>query len=217
MKATRRACAAAPGTSATTRSTTSRTPPVERSTSARSATGRFVWAVRSSVGRHGDGVHADATRLTVRIPQVGPAHDGNCAYVMQQEAARKAHQEKYDKWSIENAQADEKFNEMLKKERAGGQTKPCPKCKQAITKNHGCDHMTCNQRLARLFRSIELDVGLIAPMDSHTGAPAATSSTGRRGSPTARGSVVCSRAGAAAAAPTTDSRVKCDVSHGILS
>ena len=47
------------------------------------------------------------------------------------------------KWSIENAQADEKFNEMLKKERAGGQTKPCPKCKQAITKNHGCDHMTC--------------------------------------------------------------------------
>ena len=30
--------------------------------------------------------------------KVGPAHDGNCAYVMQQEAARKAHQEKYDKW-----------------------------------------------------------------------------------------------------------------------
>ena len=54
--------------------------------------------------------------------KVGPAHDGNCAYVMQQEAARKAHQEKYDKWSIENAQADEKFNEMMRKERAGGQT-----------------------------------------------------------------------------------------------
>ena len=62
---------------------------------------------------------------------------------MQQEAARKAHQEKYDKWSIENAQADEKFNEMMRRERKGGQTKPCPKCKQAITKNHGCDHMTC--------------------------------------------------------------------------
>ena len=74
--------------------------------------------------------------------KVGPAHDGNCAYVMQQEAARKAHQEKYDKWSIENAQADEKFNELMRKERKGGQTKPCPKCKQAITKNHGCDHMT---------------------------------------------------------------------------
>ena len=75
--------------------------------------------------------------------KVGPAHDGNCAYVMQQEAARKAHQEKYDKWSIENAQADEKFNEMMRKERQKGATKPCPKCKQAITKNHGCDHMTC--------------------------------------------------------------------------
>ena len=74
--------------------------------------------------------------------KVGPAHDGNCAYVMQQEAARKAHQEKYDKWSIENAQADEKFNEMMRKERQKGATKPCPKCKQAITKNHGCDHMT---------------------------------------------------------------------------
>ena len=77
------------------------------------------------------------------VPQVGPAHDGSCAYVMAQEKQRKEHQEKYDKWSIENAQADEKFNEMLKKERAGGQTKPCPKCKQPLTKNGGCDHMTC--------------------------------------------------------------------------
>ena len=59
---------------------------------------------------------------------------------MQQEAARKAHQEKYDKWSIENAQADEKFNEMIQGKRAGGQTKPCLKCKQPMTKNHGCDH-----------------------------------------------------------------------------
>ena len=58
-------------------------------------------------------------------------------------AARKAHQEKYDKWSIENAQADEKFNEMMRRERKGGQTKPCPKCKQPLTKNGGCDHMTC--------------------------------------------------------------------------
>ena len=82
---------------------------------------------------------------------------------MAQEKQRKEHQAKYDKWwraasmawawrlvnslfhrrSIENAQADEKFNEMLKKERAGGQTKPCPKCKQPLTKNGGCDHMTC--------------------------------------------------------------------------
>ena len=75
--------------------------------------------------------------------KVGPAHDGSCAYVMAQEKQRKEHQEKYDKWSIENAQADEKFNEMMRRERKGGQTKPCPKCKQAITKNHGCDHMTC--------------------------------------------------------------------------
>ena len=65
---------------------------------------------------------------------------------MAQEKQRKEHQEKYDKWSIENAQADEKFNEMLKKERAGGQTKPCPKCKQPLTKNGGCDHMTCTAR-----------------------------------------------------------------------
>ena len=47
--------------------------------------------------------------------------------------------------SIENAQADEKFNELMRKERQKGATKPCPKCKQAITKNHGCDHMTFRQ------------------------------------------------------------------------
>ena len=40
---------------------------------------------------------------------------------MQQEAARKAHQEKYDKWSIENAQADEKFNEMMRSSLCGNQ------------------------------------------------------------------------------------------------
>ena len=45
--------------------------------------------------------------------------------------------------SIENAQADERFNEMMKKEARKGETKPCPRCKQAITKNSGCDHMSC--------------------------------------------------------------------------
>ena len=89
--------------------------------------------------------------------KVGPAHDGNCAYVMQQEAARKAHQEKYDKWSIENAQADEKFNELMRKERQKGATKPCPKCKQAITKNHGCDHMTCMGAASLSHRDYRLD------------------------------------------------------------
>ena len=53
--------------------------------------------------------------------------------------------------SIENAQADERFNELMRKERAGGQTKPCPKCKQAITKNHGCDHMTCLRTARKSF------------------------------------------------------------------
>ena len=113
--------------------------------------------------------------------KVGPAHDGNCAYVMQQEAARKAHQEKYDKWSIENAQADEKFNEMLKKERAGGQTKPCPKCKQPLTKNGGCDHMTCKPRCRNQSSSRRREDSLV---DLRTQAPAATSSTGPRGSRT---------------------------------
>ena len=57
--------------------------------------------------------------------------------------------------SIENAQADEKFNELMRKERQKGATKPCPKCKQAITKNHGCDHMTCTTRRPRVRRPLE--------------------------------------------------------------
>ena len=62
--------------------------------------------------------------------------------------ASMAWRSRFHRRSIENAQADEKFNELMRKERAGGQTKPCPKCKQAITKNHGCDHMTCKARRA---------------------------------------------------------------------
>ena len=67
--------------------------------------------------------------------------------------ASMAWRSRFRRRSIENAQADEKFNELMRKERQKGATKPCPKCKQAITKNHGCDHMTWRARARINFPS----------------------------------------------------------------
>ena len=75
--------------------------------------------------------------------KVGPAHNHSCAYVLEEIKRDKEKKRKYEQWSLDNAQADEKFQEMIRKEQRGGQTKPCPRCRQPITKNHGCDHMTC--------------------------------------------------------------------------
>ena len=111
--------------------------------------------------------HATSERPHPRVPrglcpaaprgwEGRPAHDGNCAYVMQQEAARKAHQKSTTSGADprpehrrvdacgahrprpqvdENAASRRQFNEIMRKERQKGATKPCPKCKQAITKN----------------------------------------------------------------------------------
>ena len=70
-----------------------------------------------------------------KVRQVVPTRVPNAGASM-------AWRSRFRRRSIENAQADEKFNELMRKERQKGATKPCPKCKQAITKNHGCDHMT---------------------------------------------------------------------------
>jgi hypothetical protein len=77
--------------------------------------------------------------------KVGPAHDHLCADVVARVARDAEMRRKYEKWSVENAQADDKFQELLRREQAAGQTKPCPKCKMAITKNAGCDHMKCTR------------------------------------------------------------------------
>ena len=48
---------------------------------------------------------------------------------------------KLEEWKVENAKADERFNELLQTEQKKGLTKPCPKCQTPITKNGGCSHM----------------------------------------------------------------------------
>jgi len=46
--------------------------------------------------------------------------------------------EMFQKWKMENSQADAKFENWKNKN-----TAPCPKCKSNIEKNGGCMHMTC--------------------------------------------------------------------------
>jgi len=46
--------------------------------------------------------------------------------------------EMFQKWKMENSQADAKFEHWKDKN-----TAPCPKCKSNIEKNGGCMHMTC--------------------------------------------------------------------------
>lgn len=76
---------------------------------------------------------------------VGPAHDETCEFVLREIEASKEKKRKLEEWKTLNSQADEKFNELIRKEQAKGLTKPCPNCRVAITKNQGCNHMHCTQ------------------------------------------------------------------------
>jgi hypothetical protein len=50
---------------------------------------------------------------------------------------------KLEEWKKANAAADSRFQALLQREGALGQTMPCPHCKAPITKNGGCPHMHC--------------------------------------------------------------------------
>jgi len=75
---------------------------------------------------------------------VGPAHPGiSCAEYEAKLEADAEVKRKLEEWRAENEKADERFRELLRVEMRNGDTKPCPCCKQAITKNGGCHHHTC--------------------------------------------------------------------------
>jgi len=76
---------------------------------------------------------------------VGPAHEGSCTERIQQLQQQAEERQKLEDWRRDNSQADARFTELIQRESRQGITKPCPKCKQMITKNGGCDHMKCSK------------------------------------------------------------------------
>lgn len=79
---------------------------------------------------------------TANQQKVGPSHKGMTCFERQEQLEKQAEERrKLEEWKIENSKADERFNELMQRERQKGLTKPCPKCKTPITKNGGCSHM----------------------------------------------------------------------------
>ena len=75
---------------------------------------------------------------------VGPPHRGqSCAAYQEKLRADADEKRRLDEWRVENARADERFTELMRREMRAGDTKPCPRCKQAITKAGGCHHHKC--------------------------------------------------------------------------
>ena len=76
--------------------------------------------------------------------KVGPAHPGmSCAEFVAKVKADVEAAEKLERWKRDNEQADARFRELMRGELKRGTTKPCPQCKQGITKNGGCHHHQC--------------------------------------------------------------------------
>jgi hypothetical protein len=67
----------------------------------------------------------------------------SCAEYAQQLEADAAAKRRLAEWRVENGRADERFRELMRSEMRTGATKPCPRCKQAITKSGGCHHHVC--------------------------------------------------------------------------
>ncbi len=76
--------------------------------------------------------------------KVGPSHEGSCYDRREQLKKEENERRKFEEWKRENSQADARFYELLEQESGKGLTKPCPRCKSAITKNGGCNHMHCS-------------------------------------------------------------------------
>lgn len=77
---------------------------------------------------------------------VGPTHEGSsCSERIQQLEQQEKERSKLDDWRRQNSQADARFTELVQRESRQGITKACPKCKELITKNGGCDHMICSK------------------------------------------------------------------------
>lgn len=75
---------------------------------------------------------------------VGPSHTAMTCEERRQELVQKEKErEKLEQWKVLNAQADQRFKELLENERIAGTTKNCPRCNASITKNGGCNHMRC--------------------------------------------------------------------------
>lgn len=70
----------------------------------------------------------------------GPGHrPHSCQQQKRRLAQEQAEKQKYEQWKRDNENGQQMFDQLIAREG----WRPCPNCSTVISRNEGCDHMTC--------------------------------------------------------------------------